>query len=264
MAEPLIESDAADRVVVWTAGGDTIESSYGTNCVGILGQESVLVIDPLITPALARQVEAALRRRTAAPVRFVVFTHHHTDHTWGAPVFASQGAAVVAHQACRDLMAKQHPALLESRRANVDLAPLFADVIPALPTVTYDTTLTLHLGDVDVELWHPGWGHTPGDTFLFVPDWRVAICGDLAFAGYHFNYEQASIPGARDVLAHQAAYHEAVQDLIAAGVAQGASDEVLVQQIRQRFPDYRLAMVLPTTVTQLKAHVSAASKRSRN
>ena len=71
-------------------------------------------------------------------------------------------------------------------------------------------------------------------------------------------------PGGPEVLAHQAAYHEAVQDLIAAGVAQGASDEALVQQIRQRFPDYRLAMVLPTTVTQLKAHVSAASKRTRN
>lgn len=288
MPEPLIESDAADRVVVWTPGGDTIQTSYGTNCVGILGRESVLVVDPLITPALARQVEAALRRRTAAPVQFVVFTHHHTDHTWGASVFASQGAAVVAHQACRDLMADQHPALLQSRRTNVDLAPLFADVIPVLPTVTYDATLTLHLGDVDVELWHPGWGHTPGDTFLFVPDWRVAICGDLVFADYHFNYEQASIPGVRvglkalealdadvfipghgpsggpEILTHQAAYHEAVQGLIAAGVVQGASDEELVQQIRQQFPHYRLTIVLPTTVTQLKAHVSAASKRTRN
>lgn len=288
MAGPLIESDAADRVVVWTAGGDTIQTSYGTNCVGILGQDSVLVVDPLITPALAQQVEAALRRRTAVPVRFVVFTHHHTDHTWGASVFSSQGAAVVAHQACRDLMAEQHPALLESRRTNVDFAPLFGDVIPVLPTVTYDTSLTLHLGDIDVELWHPGWGHTPGDTFLFVPDWRVAICGDLAFAGYHFNYEQASIPGVRaglkalealdadvfipghgatggpEVLAHQAAYHDAVQELIAAGVAKGVPDEALVQHIRQEFPDYRLAMVLPTTVTQLKAHASAASKHSRN
>ncbi len=288
MAERLIESDVADRVVVWTAGGDTIQTSYGTNCVGVLGTESVLVVDPLITPALARQVETALRRRTAAPVRFVVFTHHHTDHTWGASVFTSQGATVVAHNACRDLMADQHPALLQSRQTNVDFAPLFADVILTLPTVTYDTTLTLHLGGIDVELWHPGWGHTPGDTFLFVPDSRVAICGDLVFAGYHFNYEQASIPGVRaglkalealdadvfipghgpsggpEVLAQQAAYHEAVQNLITAGVAQGTSDEALVQQIRQRFPDYRLAMVLPTTVTQLKTHASAASQRSRN
>jgi len=114
MAETLIESDATDRVVVWTPGGDTIQSSYGTNCVGILGQESVLVIDPLITPALARQVEAALRLRTDVPVRFVVFTHHHTDHTWGASVFASQGATVVAHHACRTSWSTSNPALLQS------------------------------------------------------------------------------------------------------------------------------------------------------
>jgi len=37
-------------------------------------------------------------------------------------------------------------------------------------------------------------GTHAGDTFLFVPDWRVAICGDLAFAGYHFNYEQRRFP----------------------------------------------------------------------
>jgi cyclase len=285
MAVSLIESDAADRVVVWTAGGDTLQTSYGANCIGILGRESVVVVDPLITPALAGQVDAALRRRTQVPVRFVVFTHHHTDHTWGASVFASQGAAVVAHQACWDRMAEEHPALLASRRASVDLAPLFADVTLVLPTVTYDATVTLHLGDVDVEVWHPGWGHTPGDTFLFVPEWRVAICGDLVFEGYHFNYEQASIPGVRqglkalqaldadvfvpghgstggpEILEHQAAYHEAIQTLITTGVAQGTSDETLVQQVRQRFPDYRLATVIPTSVAQLKRHLPTAPKQ---
>src|SRR5207244_1311220 len=81
-----------DRVFAWTAGGDTIQTSYGTNCVGVLGADAVLVIDPLISPAFARQVQAAVRRRTNAPVRFVVFTHHHTDHTWGANVFAGGGA----------------------------------------------------------------------------------------------------------------------------------------------------------------------------
>jgi len=70
VANELMETQVAERVVVWTAGGDTIQSSYGTNCVGVLGSEAVLVIDPLISPGLARRVEAALRRRTNAPVRF--------------------------------------------------------------------------------------------------------------------------------------------------------------------------------------------------
>jgi cyclase len=281
MTETLIESDVADGVVVWTAGSDTIRTSYGTNCTGVLGLDMVVVVDPLISPSLARQVEAALRRRTKVPVQFVVLTHHHTDHTWGTSVFAAQGATVVAH---RDRMAAEHPTLLESRRRQADLADLFADVTPVLPTATYDQTLTLHLGDVDVEVWHPGWAHTPGDTFLFLPDRRVAICGDLVFEGYHFNYEHASIPGVRqglkalealdadvfipghgpsggpEVLAHQAVYHEAIQTIITAGLAQGASDEVLVQQVRQRFPDHRLQIVIPTTVTRFKEHLAAGSK----
>ncbi len=284
MTETLIESDVADRVVVWTAGGDTIHTSYGTNCVGVLGLDSVVVVDPLISPTLARQVEDALRRRTKVAVQFVVLTHHHTDHTWGASVFAAQGATVVAHRACRDRMAAEHPALLESRRRQSDLADFFADVTPVLPTATYDETLTLHLGDVDVEVWHPGWAHTPGDTFLFVPDRRAAICGDLVFEGYHFNYEHASIPGVRqglkaldaldadvfvpghgptggpEVLAHQAAYHEAVQTIIATGLPQGASDEALVEQVRQRFPDHRLQIVIPTTVKRFKEHLTAGAK----
>src|SRR5256712_7235909 len=84
VANELMETQVAERVVVWTAGGDTIQSSYGTNCVGVLGSETVLVIDPLSSPWLARPGEAALRRPTHAPQRFVGLTHHHTAHTRGA------------------------------------------------------------------------------------------------------------------------------------------------------------------------------------
>src|SRR3989475_9358808 len=100
VANELTETQVAERVVVWTAGGDTIQSSYGTNCVGVLGSEAVLVIDPLISPGLARRVDAALRRRMNAPARFVIFNHHHTYHTWGASIFSSPGPPAVAPPAC--------------------------------------------------------------------------------------------------------------------------------------------------------------------
>ncbi len=285
MAANLTETEAADRIVTWTAGGDTIHTSYGTNCTGVLGSEGVLVVDPLIAPPLAREIEAMLRRRTAAPVRFVVLTHHHTDHTWGTSVFAAQGAAVVAHRACRERMAEDHPALLDSRRRQPDLADLFAGAALVLPTVTYDEALVLYLGDVEVEVWHPGWGHTPGDTFLFLPEQRVAVCGDLVFAGYHFNYEHASIPGVRqglkalealdadifipghgpaggpEVLAAQAAYHDAVERIVAAGMEAGKDDESVAADIRAAFPDYRLGIVVPYAVTRIKTHLAEARKR---
>src|SRR5438046_6230263 len=120
----LSATHSCDRVFACTAGGDTIQTSYGTNCVGVLGADAVLVIDPLISPAFARQVQAAVRRRTNAPVRFVAFTHHHTDHTWGASVFAGESATIVAHRACRERMDEEHPAILESRQRQPEHAEL--------------------------------------------------------------------------------------------------------------------------------------------
>lgn len=282
-----METQVADRVLVWTAGGDTIQTSYGTNCVGVLGSEAVLVIDPLISPAFARQVDAALRRRTNAPAHFVVLTHHHTDHTWGADVFANQGAAVIAHRACRERMAEEHPAILESRQRQSELADFFVDTVLVLPAVTYDEALVLHLGDLEVELWHPGWGHTPGDTFLFLPEQRVAICGDLVFAVYHFNYEDASIPGVRqglkalgsldadvfipghgstggsELLAHQAAYHDTIERIVTAGADAGEDDAAIASEIRAQFPDYRLGVVVPGAVTRFTQYLAETRKRAR-
>src|SRR3989475_2098936 len=285
VANELTETQVADRVVGGTAGGDTIQSSFGTNCVGVLGSEAVLVIDPLISPGLARGVEAARRRRTTAPVGFVVRTHHHTDHTWGASIFSSQGAAVVAHRACRERMAEQHPAILESRRRQPELADLVADTVLVLPQVTYDEALVIHLEDLEVELWHPGWGHTPGDTFLFLPEQRVAVCGDLVFEGYHYNYEDASVSGVRqglkalealdadvfipghgpaggpEVLPRQAAYHDAVERIVTAGLDAGRDDSAIADDIRSQFPDYRLSLVVPSAVAKFRASRAETRKR---
>lgn len=273
----LTETQVGDRVLVWTAGGDTIQTSYGTNCVGVLGSEGVLVVDPLISPAFARQVESSVRRRTTVPVRLVILTHHHTDHTWGAVVFATQGATVVAQRACRDQMADEHPAILETRRHQQELAEFFKDAELVLPRITYDDALMAYLGDVEVELWHPGWGHTRGDTFLFLPEQRVAICGDLVFAGYHFNYEDASITGCRqglkalaaldadafipghgptggpEILAQQAAYHDALERIVAAGVNAKKDDARIAEDIRDQFGDYQLDFVVSEAVKKFKA-----------
>lgn len=285
VATQLTETRAADGVYVWTLGGETMPTSYGTNCIAVFGDDAVLVVDPLIAPAYAREVETALRAHTEAPVRFVVLTHHHTDHTWGAVHFAAQGAAVIAHRACRERMADEHPALLASRRQQPDVAGMFADAALVLPSITYDEALVLYAGGVEVELWHPGWGHTPGDTFLFLPEQRVAICGDLIFAGYHYNYEHASPAGVRqglralesldadvfipghgaisgaDLLQRQAAYHDAVERAVAGGVAAGLDDAAIAGQIKELFPDYRLEIVVPTAVAAFRKQLTETRER---
>jgi cyclase len=280
VAEELIETRVRDNVVVWTLGGETMQTAYGTNAIGVFGEGAVLIVDPLIAPAHGRLIIAAVRRHTHAPVRYVVFSHHHTDHTWGAAVFEDAGAALIAHRACRERMAEEHPGIIASRKAQPELAELFVDARPVLPAVTFDEALVLHIGEVEVEVWHPGWCHTPGDAFLYLPAERVAICGDLVFAGYHYNYEDASLPGVREglralhsldadvfvpghgapagseILQTQAIYHETVEAIVRNGVAAGQDDGAIAASIRERFPDYRLGIVTQYAAARVRAHVA--------
>jgi glyoxylase-like metal-dependent hydrolase (beta-lactamase superfamily II) len=91
----LRETQVAENVWVFTLGGESITTSWGANCTAVTGEDCVLLVDPLIAPAYARSIEAAVRKRTSRPVRFVVLTHHHTDHALGAGYLARGGAAVL-------------------------------------------------------------------------------------------------------------------------------------------------------------------------
>ncbi|MBI3975461.1 MAG: MBL fold metallo-hydrolase [Armatimonadetes bacterium] len=273
---PLSETRVRPHVIVWTLGGESMQTSYGANCVAVIGQDAVLLVDPLIAPAHARPVAAALRRHTEAPVRLVALTHHHTDHTLGAAFFAAQGAQVVAHRACRERMAEEHPGLIAARREAPATRDLFADASSVLPTVTFDEALVLHVGEVEVEVWHPGWGHTRGDAFFFLPADRVAICGDLVWSGYHCNYEDADLSGVREglralraldadtfipghgpaggpeILDEQAGYHEVMAGLVRDAAAKGLDDAAIAGEVRARFPNHLLGLVIPTAVVRLK------------
>ncbi|MGH9440641.1 MAG: MBL fold metallo-hydrolase [Thermoanaerobaculia bacterium] len=276
MESPKLEEHAiGDRVRVWTLGGDQITSSYGANCVGILGDDGVLLVDPLIAPAHAKLVEAALRKQTDAPVRFVLLTHHHTDHALGSSWFARQGAAVIAHEACRRGMEQHHPALLAQRRKDPELAKLFSDAETILPTITFPATLTLDLGGVEARILHPGHGHTPGDAVLFLPGESVAVCGDLVSSGYHVNFEDASLPGAtagleflaslgaetyvpghgrasgKTILEDQKWYHAAIDEAVREGDAGGRDLAETTGVLKKLFPGFLLEMVLPETVARL-------------
>lgn len=255
---PLLrETRLRENVWLWTFGEDRIDTSYGANCTAVIGRESVLVVDPFIAPALARRVEAALAEKTSLPVRHVVLTHHHTDHALGAGWFGRRGAVVAAHPACRDAMAAEHPGLVAARRQIPQLAELFRDAEPYVPSLVVDDEVVIDLGDSQARIFHPGPGHTRGDLVVSFAKESVVASGDLLSVGYHVNYEDAVVenledgiralralaaqtyvpghgaPGGAEILDEQQRYH--------AAVAAASS----VEEIRKRYPGYLLVEVLP-------------------
>lgn len=253
---PLRETVLSPRLVVLTLGGDTPLTSWGTNCVALASAAGTLVVDPLIAPAHARLVDDALRRRGFPPVRHAVLTHHHTDHALGAGWFAARGASVVAHPRCAAAMAAEHPALVSARRRVPELAALFADAEPHAPSVLFEESRAIDLGDARVLVRHLGPGHTAGDAIVLFPADDAVACGDLVFRGYHYNYEDADVgalphrlaslaslpvrrfipghgpPGGREIVEEQARYHGEVEKI----VRSAASAEEARSSIAARFP----------------------------
>ncbi len=267
MSEPeLHETRLSEDVFVWTLGGETLATSYGSNCTAVIGADAILLVDPFIAPAYARFVEKKLRQTTPLSVRHVVLTHHHTDHALGAGWFAARGAAVHAHRACRDRMTAEHAGLIASRRREPDLADLFRDAEPYTPEHVFDEGITLDLGGKEVRVLHPGHNHTPGDAVVHLPDSSTVICGDLVSAGYHVNYEDADrdnlqngirflrslgartcipghgAPGGPELLDNQARYHSEIESAAASSPDKAAA----LDRIRSLFPNYLLEEVLPT------------------
>jgi cyclase len=151
----------------------------GSNAGLIVGDREAIAIDAL---ASERQSEAFLvwvRACTDRPIRYVVLTHHHEDHCLGAHAFT--GATVISHARCRDEMraTRLDLAVRGGRRWDIELA----GVRYALPDVTFEDEVALHLGSRRVYLIHHGPAHTSGDAVAYLPDERIVFAGDLVSAG---------------------------------------------------------------------------------
>jgi cyclase len=152
-----------------------------------LGDEVILIDSNM--PSRSEALLAAVRSTVGdKPIRFVVNTHHHGDHVYGNRRIREQtGAAIIS---CAEMVG-------ELRRSETGafggepgrweqvakLRPDLAQTSLLLPTMTFDRSLSLQGRDRRVELYHHGWGHTRGDTIIWLPDARVVFVGDLVTNG---------------------------------------------------------------------------------
>jgi len=166
---------------VYAAVGDTGRGSEGRPNAGfVVTSEGVVVIDALASPQQGQQLVNAIRRVTQAPITWLVLTHHHPDHHFGAIVFRRLGAKVIAHPDRRVLASEAgEDALIADWVRVVGLDAMrgfeFADT-PDRPVTGVDT---LRLGERTIIISHPAAAHTAGDLMVWLPRERVLFAGDL-------------------------------------------------------------------------------------
>jgi glyoxylase-like metal-dependent hydrolase (beta-lactamase superfamily II) len=166
---------------VYAVLGDTGRGSEGRPNAGfIVTREGVVVIDALASPKQGEALLRTIRGVTRQPVRWLVLTHHHPDHHFGAIVFRRAGAKVIAHPDTRMLASDGgQDALVADWVRVVGLDAMrgfeFADV-PDRPVTGTDT---LRLGGRTIVVTAAGGGHSAGDLMVWLPKERVLFAGDL-------------------------------------------------------------------------------------
>ena len=143
-----------------------------------MGKDYVVVVDSLATVGLTQRFKEEIRKITDKPIRYLINTHHHGDHTYGNHVFA--GATIISHDYCRRELTEARmmdPNLLNTIFPEFDFRGIA--VTPA--HITFDKQLTLHMDGREVRLLHFGPGHTIDDIIVHLPDEGIVFAGDFIF-----------------------------------------------------------------------------------
>jgi len=158
------------------AGGNIhMLSGQGGNIGVCVGEDGVFLIDDQFAP-LTQQILAEIRKLSAAPVRFVLNTHWHGDHTGGNENLGETGAIIVAHANVRKRMSEKQ--FMQAFDRTVEPSPT-----GALPVVTFDQSITFHWNGETIEVVHVPPAHTDGDSVVYFENANVVHSGDLFFNG---------------------------------------------------------------------------------
>jgi cyclase len=220
------------------------DGSWFVNNTGfMIGATGVTSIDTCSTERRTRAYLETIRGLSSQPIRTLVNTHHHGDHTHGNYLFP--GATIVAHQKCRDEVLAGGLPDFRGIWNDVDWGSL--ELAP--PFLTYRDTVTLWVDDMPCEVHHVGdAAHTTNDSVVWLPERLVLFCGDLLFnqgtpfvlmgsvAGSIHVLEtvlrplgaQTIVPGhgpvaGPELIDHVASYLRFVLDIAAQGMSAGVS-----------------------------------------
>ncbi len=148
--------------------------------VGVsVGKDGVFMIDDQFAP-MAPKISAAVARLTDKPVRYILNTHWHGDHSGGNATFGGQGIVIVAHDNVRTRMSAEH------------FNAFFKSTTPpspaeALPVITFSDRITFHFNGDTIRVIHIPGAHTDGDAMFYFEKADMLHAGDVfVLYGYPF------------------------------------------------------------------------------
>jgi glyoxylase-like metal-dependent hydrolase (beta-lactamase superfamily II) len=150
----------------------------GGNIAVSTGADGPVIVDDQFAP-LAPKITAAVRALQDAPLRFVINTHHHFDHTGGNEAFGSAGALIFAHENVRLRLSQDQVWKLR------DGFKVPASPPKALPVVTFDDGVTLHWNDETIRIEHVASAHTDGDSQVWFERANAVHMGDTFVNGFY-------------------------------------------------------------------------------
>lgn len=154
-------------------------TGQGGNITVAVGDDAVLMVDTQFAP-LHDKIKAAVTKLSPHPIKQIVVTHHHGDHTGGIAPFVKDGAAVTTHANLKRRLSEGTTNALTGAKT----APVAAD---ALPTQTYtgDKT-TVSVKGRTAQVVHLPRAHTDGDSAIFFADANVLATGDIVSIGNRY------------------------------------------------------------------------------
>ena len=183
--EPMVRVD--DGIYAYLDVHDPLPTnSFGANSGIIIGDDGVAVIDALGSAKEAQHFLAEIKTITDKPIRYLILTHHHLDHSFGAAVFKKEGAEIIAHADCLDEMVKHSHTTLENGASYGLTAEDLAETEIVYPTRTFaGQSLELDLKGVNIHLIAATPSHSRGSLFVHIPEQQVIFTGDLLFTDFH-------------------------------------------------------------------------------
>jgi glyoxylase-like metal-dependent hydrolase (beta-lactamase superfamily II) len=193
----------SDSVYSYTdVKGASPQNSFGANAGIIIGKDFIVAVDALISAREAPRFIKDIKKISKKPIKFLINTHYHLDHSLGNSEFAKLGAVIISHENDQANMQKAGEGMLQyAKQSGLSDQDLQGTRI-AYPTLTFKDRVTLDLGNKKIEILYLGPAHTTGSVVVYVPQEKVLFAGDLLFTAFHPFLGEANIEGWTKVLDH--------------------------------------------------------------